>query len=161
MASAITSMVDRIAVSAQDPINDYSAILSSVDQNRCFLLAMSSWACHKWRGNAAKCKDAASPLTDEQVVRLAVAAPDIPARNRSSKDLRLVSSPFEQWAHENGYNTSPAVSPAPTRVYADSQTQAAFDAWDAGAADVARMVTESTLETEALREKLLAIAVSE
>jgi hypothetical protein len=30
--------------------------------------------------------------------------------------------------------------------------------WKAGAAYVARMVTESTLETEALREKLLAFA---
>jgi len=40
------------------------------------------------------------------------------------------------------------------------QTEVAFDVWNSGAGYVARMVTESTLETEALREKLLALACS-
>jgi len=90
-----------------------------------------------------------------------MAEADIPARDRSSKNLRLISSPFEQTAIALGYDIAHAVSPIPTRFYADMQTQAAFDVWNAGAAYVARMVTESTLETEALREKLLTIAVSE
>jgi hypothetical protein len=85
---------------------------------------------------------------------------DIPARDRSSKSLRLISSPFEQTAIALGYDITSAVSPIPTRIYADMQTQAAFDAWNAGAAHVARMITESTLETEALRDKLKAIACS-
>ena len=46
------------------------------------------------------------------------------------------------------------------RTYADRDTQKAFDAYSAGAADTARMVTESTLQTEALREKLLAMSES-
>ena len=86
---------------------------------------------------------------------------DIPARDRSSKNLRLISSPFEQTAIALGYDIAPAVSPISTRIYADLQTQTAFDMWNAGAAHVARMITESTLETEALREKLLAMSVSE
>ena len=39
--------------------------------------------------------------------------------------------------------------------------QTVFEAYQAGGANVARMLTEATLETEALREKLLAIAVPE
>jgi hypothetical protein len=83
---------------------------------------------------------------------------DIPARDRSSKNLRLVSSPFEQTAIALGYDITPAVSPISTRIYADLQTQTAFDIWNAGAAYVACMVTESTLETEALCDKLKALA---
>jgi hypothetical protein len=77
--------------------------------------------------------------------------------------LRLIDAAahFEDWAKDHGYNTAPAVLPAANRVYADRDTQAAFDAWNAGAASVARMITESTLETEALREKLLKLAGSE
>jgi hypothetical protein len=74
--------------------------------------------------------------------------------------ITLAPSPFELWAHVNGYNTAPAVASSDLRTYADRDTQAAFEAWNAGAAHVARMVTQTTLETEALREKLLAIAVS-
>jgi len=74
--------------------------------------------------------------------------------------IALAVSPFEIWAAREGYNTAPAVVPAADRTYADRQTQAVYDAYRAGAADTARMLTESTLETEALREKLLAIAVS-
>ena len=40
-------------------------------------------------------------------------------------------SPFEQWAQDNGYNTAPAVLPAANRTYADRDTQAVFDAWNA------------------------------
>jgi hypothetical protein len=88
---------------------------------------------------------------------------DISVRNCSSKkSLALVSSRSEQWATANGYDTAPAVSPTHVRTYADSDTQAAFDAWNAGAAGRrARTLNESTLETEALREKPPAIAVSE
>jgi len=68
-------------------------------------------------------------------------------------------TPFEVWAKREGYDTAPAVSPIPTRTYADRDTQAVFNAYNRGARDTARMVTESTLETEALREKLLAFAV--
>lgn len=44
------------------------------------------------------------------------------------------------------------------RVYADRETHAAFGSFNAGARSVARMVIESTLETDALREKLLELA---
>ncbi len=71
------------------------------------------------------------------------------------------SCPFEQWAQDNGYNTAPAVLPAANRAYADRDTQAAFDAWNGCGRYLARMITESTLETAALREKLLAFAVPE
>lgn len=74
--------------------------------------------------------------------------------------IALAPSPFEIWAAGEGYNTAPAVVPTDIRAYADRDTQAAYEAYIAGAADTARMVTDSTLETEALREKLLAIAVS-
>ena len=75
--------------------------------------------------------------------------------------IAIAASPFDVWASAHGYNTAPAVAPIPTRTYADRDTQATFDAWNAGAAHLARMLTESTFETEALRQKLLAIAVSE
>jgi hypothetical protein len=68
--------------------------------------------------------------------------------------IALVPSPFEAWAVAHGYNIAPAVVPAPDRRYADRDTQAAFDAWDAGCRYVAMILTESTLETEALREKI-------
>jgi hypothetical protein len=63
-------------------------------------------------------------------------------------------SPFERWAVDRQYDIAPAVLPTPHRVYADRQTQAAYEAWTAGAASVARMFTDSTLETEALRERI-------
>jgi hypothetical protein len=74
--------------------------------------------------------------------------------------IALAPLPFEVWAQANGYNIAPAVSPIPTRVYADRQTQAAIDVWNAGVAHTARMVTESTLETEALRDKFQELACS-
>jgi hypothetical protein len=74
--------------------------------------------------------------------------------------ITLAPSPFDLWATREGYNIAPAVSPCPLRQYADRDTQKAFEAYNAGAAHTARMVTESILETEALREKLLALAVS-
>ena len=75
--------------------------------------------------------------------------------------IALARSPFEVWAAREGYNTAPAVASSDLRTYADRDTQAAYEAWQAGAAQVARMVTKSTLETESLKEKLLAIAGSE
>jgi hypothetical protein len=90
-----------------------------------------------------------------------MAESDISTQKVSFKsDPTLAPSAFEIWAEREGYDTAPAVSPIPSRIYADRVTQDAFDAWNAGFANVARMVTESTLETEALQEKLKAIAVS-
>lgn len=43
-------------------------------------------------------------------------------------------------------------------TYADRDTQAVFDAWDAGCRYVAMILTESTLETEALVEKIQALS---
>jgi hypothetical protein len=74
--------------------------------------------------------------------------------------ITVTPSSFEVWAAREGYNVAAAVSPCPLRQYADRDTPKAFDAYQAGAADTARRVTESTLERDALREKLLAIAVS-
>jgi hypothetical protein len=72
--------------------------------------------------------------------------------------IAIAPSPFEQWSSENGYDITPTVLPCPLRQYANIQTQCAYEAWCAGARVVARMVTESTLDTEALREKLLGLA---
>jgi hypothetical protein len=70
----------------------------------------------------------------------------------------IALSPFEVWAAREGYDAAPAVVPTDIRKYADRDTQAAYEAYKAGAADSVRMVTESTLNTEALRQELLAIA---
>jgi hypothetical protein len=78
-----------------------------------------------------------------------------------NKSIALAPSAFEVWAQANGYNVDPALSPCPLRQYADRETQKAFEAYQAGVANTARIITESMLETEALRGKLLAIAVSE
>lgn len=48
--------------------------------------------------------------------------------------------------------------PTDIRIYADVRTQNAFDAWQAGASSVARMLTESTVNTPALREKIRELA---
>jgi hypothetical protein len=74
--------------------------------------------------------------------------------------IAIAPSPFEQWAITHQYDTAPAVVPTPDRRYADRNTQAAFDAWNAGEKNVARKLTESTLETEALQEKIQALACS-
>jgi hypothetical protein len=72
--------------------------------------------------------------------------------------IAIAPSPFALWAAADQYDITPTVSPSAIRIYADRETQAAFDAWTAGAAHVARMLTESTEETEALREKIRQIA---
>ena len=46
--------------------------------------------------------------------------------------LALTPTAFEQWAGTRGYDLAPAVLPAPHRIYADRQTQEAFEAWTAG-----------------------------
>jgi hypothetical protein len=53
------------------------------------------------------------------------------------------------------------VSPSDIRIYADRRTQDAYEAYTRGQADVARMLTESTLETDALVEKILKLAESQ
>jgi hypothetical protein len=74
--------------------------------------------------------------------------------------ISLALSAFELWAVREGYYTAPAVVPCPLRQYADRDTQKAFETYQADSANTARMITRSTLDTEALREKLLATAVS-
>ena len=74
--------------------------------------------------------------------------------------IALTQSAFERWAADNGYDIAPDTLPVENRVYADHDTQAAFDARNAGAGHVARMLTESTLETEAPREKIRQMAGS-
>jgi hypothetical protein len=71
--------------------------------------------------------------------------------------IHLAPSPFELWAKERGYDITPAVLPD-SRVYADSRTQELYEAWRDGASTVARMLTESTLETPALRDKIRELA---
>lgn len=71
--------------------------------------------------------------------------------------IALAPSPFEQFAIDNGYDVAPAVLPAPNRVYADRQTQEAFETWQAGARSVAAMLTGSTFETAAFRAKICAL----
>jgi len=72
--------------------------------------------------------------------------------------LALAPTPFERWAIEHQYDITPAVPPALDRVYADSETQAACKAWAAGAQHGARMLQDSTFETEAFREKMRDLA---
>ncbi len=67
--------------------------------------------------------------------------------------IALAPFPFERWAKDHGYDAVPAVLPAPNRTYADRDAQAVFDAWNARGSHFARMLTESTLETEALRDR--------
>jgi hypothetical protein len=73
--------------------------------------------------------------------------------------IALTPSPFEVWAAREDYDTALSVSPCPLRQFDDRDTQKAFEAYQAGAAHVARIVTESTLEIEALRERLLPLPV--
>jgi hypothetical protein len=68
--------------------------------------------------------------------------------------IRVAPTPFELFAVDRQLDTAPAVFPDSTRVYADMHTQTAFECWNAGAAQLARTLTESTLDTEALREKI-------
>jgi hypothetical protein len=65
-----------------------------------------------------------------------------------------VPPPFELWAADNGYDLAPAVMPDALRTYADRHTQEAFNVWNAGVSNLARSITESTLETEPLRERI-------
>ena len=74
---------------------------------------------------------------------------------------RLAPSPFEQFAAERQLDIAPAVFPDSTRVYADMRTQTAFECWNGGAAHLARALTESTFETEALRERIRKLASRE
>jgi hypothetical protein len=62
--------------------------------------------------------------------------------------------PFDEWASAHGYDITPAVSPTNIRKYADRDTQAVFDARSAGTQRVAKMLTESTLETPALIDRI-------
>lgn len=93
-------------------------------------------------------------------VDVVMAEADIPPQYLSGKKLllQLIPSPFEERAQTNGYEIAPAVSPCLLRQYADSGTQVAYRAYRAGSAETARMVTESTLETEALRERIQGFA---
>jgi len=68
--------------------------------------------------------------------------------------IRLARSPFDQFASDRGYDVALAVLPAPDRVYADRQTQAAYEAWLDGARYVTRMHFDSTFNTETSRDKI-------
>jgi hypothetical protein len=72
--------------------------------------------------------------------------------------IDLAPFPFELWAAREGYNTAPAVSSPTSAPMRTVTLRLRYEAWIAGAAHVARMVTESTLETEALRDKIQALA---
>jgi hypothetical protein len=71
---------------------------------------------------------------------------------------QLAPTAFELFAADRQLDTAPAVFPDSTRIYADMRTQTAFEFWNAGAASLARMLMESALETEALREKIRELA---
>jgi hypothetical protein len=68
--------------------------------------------------------------------------------------ISLAPSPFEQFAADKGHDLTRAVSPSPTRVYADTRTQEIYEAWMGGGAHVVRILKESTVETEAFRDKM-------
>jgi hypothetical protein len=50
--------------------------------------------------------------------------------------LAIAPTAFDDWARTRGYNVAPAVLPAPDRIYADRQTQEAFDVWNAAVASL-------------------------
>lgn len=81
---------------------------------------------------------------------------DIPSDETSiKKTLSLIPTPLERFVAARGYDLTPALLPTADRVYADARTQEAYEIWTAGAQWVACMVTQSIIETEAMREKLL------
>jgi hypothetical protein len=75
--------------------------------------------------------------------------------------IALSPTPFERRATDNQYDIAAAVLSGSIRVYADRSTQAAFDAYNEGARGVARMLTESAEETDALRQRIRQLAGSE
>jgi hypothetical protein len=83
-----------------------------------------------------------------------MSAPEVKKKN----EFALVRSPFEQHAVSEGYNLTPAVSPIPTRIYADRRTQEAFDDFQAGARALYRMLDESTFQTPALLQNIRRLA---
>jgi len=91
-----------------------------------------------------------------------MAEADIPAQEHSSRKSIPTPAPssFEVWAQQNSYNIAPAVCPSDIRTYADRETQTAYAAWKDGAAQTARMMTQSTLETDTLREQLQPLTCS-
>jgi hypothetical protein len=72
--------------------------------------------------------------------------------------LKLAPTHFGEFAATRQLDTAPAVLPDSTCVYADMRTQTAFEFWNAGAAHFARVLTESTFDTPALREKIRELA---
>jgi hypothetical protein len=84
---------------------------------------------------------------------------DIPSDEHSIKKSRvsLVPTPFEQWALACGYDIAPPLA-LPNRKYNDPLTEKLHEAWQARGEHIARLLTESTLDTEALREKILGLA---
>ena len=72
--------------------------------------------------------------------------------------LAIAPIAFDEWARTRGYNLAPAVLPAPDRIYADRQTQEAFDVWSAAVARVARVFANSTIETDAFITRLRGLA---
>jgi len=77
---------------------------------------------------------------------------------RAHTMIALAPTPFELFAADRGHDIARAVLPDSKRVYADRYTQELFETWNAGAAYPARMLTESTVETPALREKIRELA---
>jgi hypothetical protein len=72
--------------------------------------------------------------------------------------IAVVPSPFEQFASDRGYDITPAVLPTENRVYADRQTQGAYETWLDGARHVASMLSDSTFNTEVFRAKMRKLA---
>ena len=72
--------------------------------------------------------------------------------------LAIPPTAFDEWASTRGYNLAPAVLPAPDRIYADRQTQEAFDAWSAAVARGARVFANSTIGTDAFISRLRGLA---
>jgi hypothetical protein len=72
--------------------------------------------------------------------------------------LAIAATAFDEWASSRGYDLAPAVLPAPDRMYADRQTQEAFDVWNAAVARVARVFGNSTIETDAFISRLRGLA---
>jgi hypothetical protein len=99
-------------------------------------------------------------LTERELTSMA--ANDIPAGDQLIKNsIALASSTFDRWASDNGYDIAPAVSPTDIRTYADRRTQEVFEAFSAGEASLARMLTDSTLDTKPMRERIRKLAEGE
>jgi hypothetical protein len=76
-------------------------------------------------------------------------------------DISILPTPFELWASSTATTLPPPRFPPETASMRIAARRKHMRPWQAGASSVARMLTDSTIDTEALREKIRGLAGSE